>query len=54
MARYIDANRLALLITECLKLPIKNKDYCAGLQTALQMLNDSPTADVKEVRRGEK
>ncbi len=45
MARYIDADRLNSVLD-------KNFGHTGGAEVAKQLLDDAPTADVKEVVRG--
>ena len=51
MSKYIDAEKLAVLINDYLELPKLNIAYRAGIQKALNMINAYPTADVEPVVR---
>lgn len=52
MSKYIDVEKLAVLINDYLELPTLNTDYQAGIQKVLKMINAYPAADVQEVKHG--
>jgi hypothetical protein len=55
MARYIDANTVQLKIIKVMREPDyqhENEDWRTGLCIADDIINEQPTADVVEVKRG--
>lgn len=50
MARYIDADTLG--VGHCSEKVLPH-DYCVAWNSLVDLINDTPTADVVEVRRGE-